>query len=350
MSALLSIIVPVYNSAHFLPRCLDSICTQTYRNLEIICVNDGSTDGSAAILDEYAARDARIKVIHQENAGVSVARNAGLDTATGEYVTFVDADDWLEPDMFEEVLLLFDAETDIVGVGVRIDGDIEWKTELETYFRAMPRVKTTLKTELYESLNVSLWNKVYRRSLIEQNDILFPAGVAYGEDLAFVYCVLAVARCINSTAACKYHYVIHENSAMNDVSRKKRQIRDLLQAWEFVREYYMQRGVLFFCWPLLERIYMGVTQVINEGGASPVEQETVWQLVKKCGLHRKCRKPEMLSLRMSRFSPWRKCFHWIKGRSECFGVGGLSFCSVTYEGKMCIWRILGRVVFKTNQR
>ena len=97
----ISIIVPVYNVAPFLSRCLDSLVGQTYENLEIICVDDGSTDGSAAILDACAAKDSRIKVIHQENAGVSVARNRGLDAATGEFVTFVDADDWLEPDADE---------------------------------------------------------------------------------------------------------------------------------------------------------------------------------------------------------------------------------------------------------
>lgn len=97
--------MPVYNVARFLPRCLGSLIGQTYKELEIICVNDGSCDGSAAILDQYAAKDARIKVIHQENSGVSAARNRGIEAATGELITFVDADDWLEPDAYEKTAL-----------------------------------------------------------------------------------------------------------------------------------------------------------------------------------------------------------------------------------------------------
>ena len=99
----ISVIVPVYNVEYYLKQCLDSIVNQTYRNLEIILVDDGSTDRSGDICDEYAQIDARIKVIHKENGGLSSARNAGLDVCTsgGELIAFVDSDDWLELDMFE---------------------------------------------------------------------------------------------------------------------------------------------------------------------------------------------------------------------------------------------------------
>ena len=99
----ISVIVPVYNVEYYLKQCLDSIVNQTYRNLEIILVDDGSTDSSGDICDEYAQIDARIKVIHKENGGLSSARNAGLDVCTsgGELIAFVDSDDWLELDMFE---------------------------------------------------------------------------------------------------------------------------------------------------------------------------------------------------------------------------------------------------------
>ena len=121
---LVSVIVPVYNTAPWLRKCLDSIINQTYRNLEIICVNDGSTDDSASILDEYAAKDARIKVIHQANAGVSVARNKGLDIAVGEYVSFVDSDDWLEPETYERALNRMSDDVDMVWYGTAVEGDI----------------------------------------------------------------------------------------------------------------------------------------------------------------------------------------------------------------------------------
>ena len=98
---LLSVIVPVYNAEKYLDRCVRSIVNQTYKNLEIILINDGSTDRSGAMCDEWADADARIQVVHSENHGVSHARNMGLDLARGDWITFVDNDDWIEPDMYE---------------------------------------------------------------------------------------------------------------------------------------------------------------------------------------------------------------------------------------------------------
>ena len=104
MNDLLSVIIPVYKVEAYLRQCLDSVVTQTYSELQIILVDDGSPDGSGAICDEYAAKDSRIQVIHQPNAGVSAARNAGMDMATGEYLTFIDSDDYIDPDMYEALL------------------------------------------------------------------------------------------------------------------------------------------------------------------------------------------------------------------------------------------------------
>ena len=97
MRELISVIIPVYNVAEYLPQCLDSVVSQTYRNLEIITVDDGSTDGSGTICDQYAEKDSRFRVIHKANGGVSSARNEGLKTAVGDLIGFVDADDWIEP-------------------------------------------------------------------------------------------------------------------------------------------------------------------------------------------------------------------------------------------------------------
>ena len=100
---LISVIVPVYNVAAWLPRCVDSILAQTYENLEILLVDDGSTDGSGNICEEYAKKDTRIRVLHKENGGLSSARNAGLDAAAGAYIGFVDSDDWIAPEMYAEL-------------------------------------------------------------------------------------------------------------------------------------------------------------------------------------------------------------------------------------------------------
>jgi glycosyltransferase involved in cell wall biosynthesis len=106
MNSLISVIVPVYKVEKYLPQCVDSILAQTYRNLEIILVDDGSPDSCPKICDEYAKKDGRVRVIHQKNAGVSAARNAGLDCAQGEYIGFVDWDDWIDAAMFQRLLAL----------------------------------------------------------------------------------------------------------------------------------------------------------------------------------------------------------------------------------------------------
>ena len=100
----LSLIIPVYNIAQYLPRCLDSIINQNYKNLEIIVVNDGSTDTSREVIDDYCNKDSRIIAIHKENGGVSTARLAGISAATGDYIGFVDGDDYVEPDMFDRLV------------------------------------------------------------------------------------------------------------------------------------------------------------------------------------------------------------------------------------------------------
>jgi glycosyltransferase involved in cell wall biosynthesis len=107
---LISVIVPVYNVKEYLAKCLQSILEQTYKNIELICVDDGSTDGSGAICDEYAERDARVRVAHKVNGGVSSARNAGIELAQGDYIAFVDSDDWLDLDYFEQAVAILERE------------------------------------------------------------------------------------------------------------------------------------------------------------------------------------------------------------------------------------------------
>lgn len=135
MKALISVIIPVYNAARYLRRCLDSLVGQTYRELEIICVNDGSTDESESILTEYAGCDSRVKVIHQENSGVSVARNNGLAAARGEFVTFADADDWVEPFGYECAVGYFEDGVDVVCYGSVVGGSapVEEKEAMQRY-------------------------------------------------------------------------------------------------------------------------------------------------------------------------------------------------------------------------
>ena len=114
---MISVIVPIYNVEQYLKKCIESIISSTYANLEIILVDDGSTDGSGKICDEFQAKDKRIRVVHKKNGGLSDARNVGLEIARGEFVSFIDSDDYIDSEMFEEVLTQFDKNTDIVIYG-----------------------------------------------------------------------------------------------------------------------------------------------------------------------------------------------------------------------------------------
>ena len=126
---LISVIVPVYNVEQYIHQCVDSILSQTYKNLEIILVDDGSPDNCPAICDEYARNDDRVKIIHQENGGISAARNSALDLCTGEYIAFVDSDDWIESNAYEEMMSeMQKKDLDVVFCGVNVitaDGAIK---------------------------------------------------------------------------------------------------------------------------------------------------------------------------------------------------------------------------------
>jgi len=169
MSARISVIVPIYNVATYLRRCVDSILQQTYSNLEIFLIDDGSTDESGVICDELSAKDARIVVIHQKNGGLSAARNAGLDHATGEWIAFLDSDDWIEPQMYEVLERIagrYDADiASCLSRNVSVDG-------------LVPPVKDTLEELVLDSdgmiggllsqkaVRFEVWNKLFRRSTI----------------------------------------------------------------------------------------------------------------------------------------------------------------------------------------
>ena len=174
----ISVIVPVYNTEKYLSRCLDSICGQTYRNLEILCVNDGSTDGSAAILDAYAAKDPRIRIFNQPNAGLAAARNTGLQQAKGKWITGVDSDDYLEPDAYEYALKTEAEDVDIICFGT----NIIWKDSpplphMETFYAICEQGTQEPSSEILASTNDSFCNKLFRRDLIQRTESVFPTGL-----------------------------------------------------------------------------------------------------------------------------------------------------------------------------
>ncbi len=179
---MISVIVPVYNVESYLPQCLDSLINQTYQDLEIVCVNDGSIDGSLEILQQYAARDKRIKIVTRENRGISASRNEALENASGEYVLFVDSDDWIDEQTCEKALYAIQAnDYDLVLWSyIREFNDkslpnylfthtVTWDNGLSLCRRIVGPVDEELSTPQKLDSYGTVWGKLYKRELIEQN-------------------------------------------------------------------------------------------------------------------------------------------------------------------------------------
>ena len=235
MSDLISVIVPVYNVEEYLRECIDSIIEQTYSNLEIILIDDGSKDESGIICDEYEKKDSRIKVIHKENAGVSSARNTGLQIATGDWVAFVDSDDWLEENYFEVLMkCAIDKKAEIVSCG---------------YNRVTVNKKESINNSgnilIFDARNflIKLLNpqvgygfthmKIYKREII--NDVVFDTELKVGEDCLFNEQVVLNANRICVIEKNLYNYRVNPNSVVR--SFDKNYVNKYLKAMNKNKEY-----------------------------------------------------------------------------------------------------------------
>lgn len=213
---MVSIIIPVYNAEKFLDRCLGGVLRQTYQDIEVVAVNDGSKDGSEALLYRYAELDSRVRVISQENAGVATARNVGLANASGEYILFVDADDWIEPDMIEAMLELLE-QTEGADIAV-CAGDYA-ETPEDAVHILKPQVEIwdpqRQKQEflMHQRLQGMLWNKMIPAELFR--GLTFDPTVGYGEDAQIMWKVLARCRNMVLTNQVYYHHVIEPTSISN---------------------------------------------------------------------------------------------------------------------------------------
>jgi len=192
---LLSVIIPVYNVEEYLVKCVESILNQTYRFLEVILVNDGSKDASGSICDDFAAKDSRVKVIHKENGGLSSARNVGLEAAAGEYITFVDSDDWIEADAYKHLMGLIEKyQVKLVcGGNFDVDGATGEKT-----LGLCPAREEVLTAEefvgrmfMWQGFDSSACDKIYHRSLLET--FRYPEGKVC-EDVAVTYKIVLKAE------------------------------------------------------------------------------------------------------------------------------------------------------------
>ena len=208
---LISIIVPVYKVEEFLEECLDSILAQTYTNLEIILVDDGSPDNCGKICDEYVSKDSRIKVIHQDNGGLSSARNAGLDIAIGEYIGFVDSDDYIESNFFEELYKsITENDSDLAICGVK---KIGMENRSDFYGNKCLKQTEYLKELLAENIKSYTWNKLYKAFLFK--NIRFPVGELF-EDIKIMHLIGEKTSSVSLTDNTFYNYRIRQNSITFD--------------------------------------------------------------------------------------------------------------------------------------
>lgn len=214
---LICIIVPVYNVERYLHQCLDSLISQSLKNIEIICIDDGSTDASPAILAEYAARDSRLRILTQSNAGQGAARNRGLDIAQAPYIMFCDSDDWYEQDMCETMLGAIEQspDADMALCGFRCEWDRAGVGQ-ESENTEMPYSGFQhLSLSVLKTCVVGPPFKIYRREFIEAHHIRFPEGLRY-EDFYFWYVCAAHARGIYFEPKPLYHYRMREGSTMHE--------------------------------------------------------------------------------------------------------------------------------------
>lgn len=223
-----SIVVPVYNVENYLKRCIESIINQTYQKIEIILVNDGSTDSSPEICNEFARMDNRIRVIHQKNVGLSGARNTGINEATGNYIYFIDSDDYVKNNTIESLISLArEKKCDVViGNGLRITGDNSNPIKKEfkkSDFDLMHGIDYLVKAIQRDTYIACAWLNLYSLELIKKNQLYFKTGILH-EDEEWTPRVLLHAKRVSVSDEYNYMYVIRENSITTKGNRRKNAI------------------------------------------------------------------------------------------------------------------------------
>lgn len=245
-----SIIMPVYNVEQYLERSLKSIMNQTYRDIEIILVNDGSKDSSGEICEEYKSKDSRFKVIHKKNEGSGLARNTGMQAATAEYIYFADPDDFVEATLIEDNLEIIKSNrADIVEFG--FFEEIQTNDSLEIRASHVPEITNTLNQESFRKRfkeyhkfrPFSLWTKMYRKSFLTDNNIQF-SDQKVGQDALFLIEVYKKLTCITFNPKPYYHYVEREGSAVTKYRAERTayeyniasSFENLIKSWDLVQD------------------------------------------------------------------------------------------------------------------
>lgn len=236
---LISVIVPVYNVEKYVERCIRSLTQQTYRNIEIIVVDDGSPDNAGVLCDELSRSDKRIRVIHQKNQGLSAARNTGINEAQGAYLAFVDSDDWVQEDLLETLYkLLIEYNAQIAACGTEIvddHGHIAYFSDNLEEIKVFSTEEAMIELPLDEKIRNVAWNKLYKKELF--NDIRFPVGMIF-EDIATTFRLIDKAKTIVYYGKPLYCYYKSESSILRSEFSAK--WFDKVTACKMRAEYYQK--------------------------------------------------------------------------------------------------------------
>lgn len=239
----ITVVVPVYNVESFLRECIKSITRQTYTNIEIIIIDDGSTDKSGIICDEMASKDIRIKVIHKDNEGVSIARNLGIEEATGELITFIDADDFLEENMFERMMKYYEEKSLITCSYNIIKNNIKNNIENTTKDIEKFSIKNALMyLASREKIQGYTWNKIFSTLIIKQNNLRFIDSIDICEDLCFVAKYMLYIENVIYIHENLYNYRIRDNSATAHKTDIKKRIT-ILDAYIYLIKLYNDNNI-----------------------------------------------------------------------------------------------------------
>lgn len=246
---LVSVVIPVYNVEKYLHRCLDSVLSQTLKDMEIICIDDGSTDNGPAIVEEYAQKEPRLRMVQQKNGGLSVARNTGLVIASGRYIAFLDSDDWLEPETYAAAASIMsdDAEIDYVNWCFSLDYEEPPKSpELGLAYDKINVFKGKIQVDkkVITRTFVTTWNKMFKLELIKKYGLTFPPGLI-SEDVSFWYQYAVHAGHGYYFPEKRHHYFRgRPDSITNDMRQRKIPEFNHFKIFQNVYDHYQQCGLL----------------------------------------------------------------------------------------------------------
>lgn len=220
---LISIVMPMYNVEHFISKAIESIINQTFTNWELIIVNDGSTDNSRNISQQYSLKDSRIKIVDKENGGLSDARNFGAQKAIGDYIHFIDSDDWIETDCYEKLLPLFSKHLDFIIFGYFVDQENSKQDLIRQEIKECLNFDFSQAHIEIDKIIASLlpyidfaWNKLYRKDFLQKNNLTFCKGLSRVEDCEFMSRVLQKTRNFKFIQYAGYHYMIRPRKSLSN--------------------------------------------------------------------------------------------------------------------------------------